>query len=59
MKVYFTDQNLMQRGDPMKLNFESHEMQKLNIPMGRSQRADEKKGGYLLSYDVYSQCYGH
>ena len=26
----------------MKLNFESHEMQKLNIPMGRAQRADEK-----------------
>ena len=43
----------------MELNFEGLEMQKLNIPMGRSQRADEKKGGYLLSYDVYSQYYGH
>ena len=43
----------------MELNFEGLEMQKLNIPMDRSQRADEKKDGYLLSYDVYSQCYGH
>ena len=26
--VYFTDQNLMQREDPMELNFEGLEMQK-------------------------------
>ena len=43
----------------MELNFEGLEIEKLNIPMDRSQRADEKKGSYLLSYDVYSQCYGH
>ena len=27
LNVYFTDQNIMQRGDPMGLNFEDLEMQ--------------------------------
>ena len=28
VNVYFTDQNIMQRGDPMELYFEGLEMQK-------------------------------
>ena len=32
----------MQNGDPMKLNSESLEMQKLNISTDRAQRLDEK-----------------
>ena len=28
VNVYFTDQNMMQRGDPMELNLEGLEMQK-------------------------------
>ena len=28
VSVYFTDQNTMQTGDPMELNFEGLEMQK-------------------------------
>ena len=32
VNVYFTDQKSMQRGDPIRLNFEGFEMQKCNIP---------------------------
>ena len=32
----------MQNGDPMKLNSEGLEMQKLNISTDRAQRLDEK-----------------
>ena len=32
----------------MELNFEGPEMQKLNIPIDRSQRADEKKAVICL-----------
>ena len=32
----------------MELNFEALEMQKLNIPMERTQRADEKNGVFCL-----------
>ena len=46
----------MQKGDPMELNSEGLEMQKLNIPMDRAQRVDEKNGVYLFSYDFYPQC---
>ena len=28
VSVYFTDQNIMQRGDPMELNFEGLKIQK-------------------------------
>ena len=34
----------MQNGDPMKLNSEGLEMQKLNISTDRAQRVDEKNG---------------
>ena len=36
--MYFRDQNIMQRGDSTKLNFEGLEMQKLNIPTDRAQK---------------------
>ena len=34
----------MERGDPMKLNFEGLEMQKWNIPRDKTQKADKKNG---------------
>ena len=39
---YKTDQNLMQRGDTMELNFRGLEIQKPNIPTDRAQIVDEK-----------------
>ena len=32
--VYFTDQNIMQRGNPMKMNFEVLELEKLKYSNG-------------------------
>ena len=43
-EMYFTYQNIMQKRDPMKLNFKGPEMQKINITMDRIQRGDEKMG---------------
>ena len=42
----------------MELNFEVPEMQKWNIPLGRSQIGDEKNG-ITSSYHVYFRSYGH
>ena len=52
--VYFTDQNIMQRGDPMEMNFEGLGMQKWNAPTVRVQIVN-KKWGHLSSYNVYSR----
>ena len=41
LNVYFTDQGIVQIGDPMELNFEGPEMQKWNILMDRAQRENE------------------
>ena len=41
-RLIFTGLNIMQRCDPMKLSFESVEMQKQNIPTDKPQREDEK-----------------
>ena len=35
--VYFSDQNVMQRRDPMELNFEDLEIQKWKKPADRAQ----------------------
>ena len=51
-KVYFTDQNLMQRGDPMELNFEVFEIQKWNILTDRAKRVNEKNCIHLSIYHV-------
>ena len=40
--MYFRDQNKIQIGHPMELNFESLEMQKRNVPTERAQIVDEK-----------------
>ena len=45
--VSFTDQNIMEMGDPMVLNFEGLGMQKWNIPTDRAQRVDEKMGSFV------------
>ena len=37
-RLIFTGLNIMQRFDPMKLSFESVEMQKQNIPTDKPQR---------------------
>ena len=42
--MYFTDQDLMQRGHPLELNFEGPQMQKWNVPTDRAQEVDEKNG---------------
>ena len=34
----------MQKGDPMKLNFEVFEIQKRNVPTDRAERVDKKNG---------------
>ena len=51
--MYFTDQNIIQEGDPTKLNFEGLEMKKWTILTDRAQRADEKNGAILSSYHGY------
>ena len=43
----------MHEGDSTKLNFEGFEMQKWNIAMDWSRRADEKNGAILSSYHGY------
>ena len=48
VNVYFRNHNVMQKGDPMELNFESLEMQKWNIPTDRAQKVDEKNGVIYL-----------
>ena len=40
--MYFTDQNIMQRGNSRELNFKGPQMQKWNIPTDRAQRENEK-----------------
>ena len=45
--MYFADQNIIEKGDTEKLNFEGLEMQKLNIPTDKTQRADEKMGLFV------------
>ena len=40
----FGDQNIMQRRDPMEMNFGGLEMQKRNTPINRAQRVDENNG---------------
>ena len=47
----------MQRGDPIELNFEDTEMQKLNKPTDRAQIVDEIN--VLLPNCVYSWSYDH
>ena len=53
--MYITDQNIMQRGDSKKLNFDGLEMQKCNIPTDRAQRAEEKNGVICLVIMVISR----
>ena len=48
VNVYFTDQNIMQKEYPMELNFESLEMQKLNISIDIVQRVNGKNGVICL-----------
>ena len=46
--MYFTDQNIMQRGgDHLELNFEDTEMQKWNKPTDRAQIVDEINGAVV------------
>ena len=40
--MYFIDQNIIQRRDSIKLNFEGLEMHKGNMPTDRARRADDK-----------------
>ena len=40
--------------DPMELNFEGPDMQKLNIPTDTAQRIEREKRNHLFSYYVYS-----
>ena len=44
VSVYLTDQNMLQSGNPMKLNFEGLQMYKWNTSMDKVQRVDEKNG---------------
>ena len=46
--VKFTDQNIMQRGDSMKLNFEGFEMQKLIIATHRGRRIDYLRASMII-----------
>ena len=48
LDVYFTDQNIIQSGKPMELNFEGLEMQKWNIPTDRAQKVDKENGVICL-----------
>ena len=45
--LYYTDQNITQRKDPLDLNFEGLEIQKWNILTDRVQRAVEKIGSFV------------
>ena len=46
--MYFVDENIMQNGNPMGLNFDRLEMQKRNIPIDRAQTVYEKNGAICL-----------
>ena len=48
LKVYFTDQNIVQRGEPRELSLEGPEMQKWNMQMDKAQRFGEKMGSFLV-----------
>ena len=48
MCVYFTDQKIMQSGDPKELKLKGLEMQNWNKPTDRTQRVDEKTGSFVL-----------
>ena len=49
VNMYFTNQSMIQRGgDPMKLNFEGLQMQKLNIPIDRVQKVRKENGFICL-----------
>ena len=48
VNVYFTHQSIMQRGNPMELNFEGLKIQKWNIATDGTQRVDEKNGFICL-----------
>ena len=36
LRVYFTDQNIVQRGEPRELSLEGPEMQKWNMPIDKA-----------------------
>ena len=44
INVHIADQNIMQNGNPIKLNFEGLERQRCYIPMDTAQRVDNKNG---------------
>ena len=48
VNLYYTDQNKMQSGNLMELNFEDLEIQKWNISTDRAQKVDEKNGVICL-----------
>ena len=48
LNVNFTEQNIIQKGDPMEMNFAGLKMRKWNIPTDRAQRTDEKNGVLCL-----------
>ena len=57
MCILQTRTYIMQRGDPIELNFEDIEMQKWNKPTDRAQIVNEIN--VLLSNYVYSWKYDH
>ena len=64
--IYFTGQNIMQKKDPMELNFEGLEMEKWNIATDRAPRVDGKSGvicqvimfthGFMAIYYKCQKC---
>ena len=59
--MHIADQNIMQNGNPIKLNFEGLERQRCYIPMDTAQRVDNKNGiiclfTFLLQELWLSKC---
>ena len=48
LNLYFRVQNILQKGDPIELNFEDLETQKWNIPTDRAQKLVEKNWAIYL-----------
>ena len=48
LNVYFRVQNILQKGDPIELNFEDLETQKWNLPTDRAQKLVEKNWAIYL-----------
>ena len=54
LNVYFINQNIMRKGDPMEVNFEVLKTQKIKYINGQKSQSRQEKWGHLPYYHIYS-----